>query len=187
VALDIVLLIVMAALIGLAAAEGFVRSLAMLLLFYLLTLLLGVLAVAFDVASLLNDLIVTSLASGPTTPLFYQGLLFVGLLIPGFIIAVMLSHSALDDTAIKPLKWFDNVLGTLVGVVLALVFAAVLCNAWGVIVSERWNPAETWLSMRTVFQGSALRPFMMRILRLYRVALFPFSASGYPVYFIPQG
>jgi len=187
VALDIVLLILMVALIALSAAEGLVRSLIMLLSFYLLTVLIGVLAVAFNITKIMNDLIITSLSSGPTTPLFYQGLMFVGLLIPSFLIAAVLSHSALEETAIRPLKWMDNVLGTLVGVVLALAFAAVICNAWGVVVSERWDPAQTWLSLRLVFDGSALRPFMMTVLRVYRHALFPFAASGYPIFFIPQG
>lgn len=186
-ALDIVLLVLMVALIGLSAAEGLVRSLIMLLSFYLLTILIGVLAVAFNITKIMNDLIITSLASGPSTPLFYQGLMFVGLLIPAFLIAAVLSHSALEETAIRPLKWMDNVLGTLVGAVLALAFAAVICNAWGVVVSERWDPAPTWLSLRLVFEGSALRPFMMNVLRVYRHALFPFAASGYPIFFIPQG
>ena len=94
---------------------------------------------------------------------------------------------ALGDTSIRSLRWVDNVLGTLLGIVIALVFAAVICNAWGVIVAERWHPYATWASMRTTFQSSGLRPFMMDVLLIYRRLLFPFAASRYPIFFQPQG
>jgi hypothetical protein len=87
---------------------------------------------------------------------------------------------------IKALAWGDNVLGTLLGVVLGLALAAVICNSWGVIVADRWQPDRVWLTLRSAFETSALRPFMMRILLVYRQALFPFAGPGYPIFFIPQ-
>jgi hypothetical protein len=183
--LDIIILIVIALIIALAAAEGLARTLIMAFGFYLLTILLGVLVVAFNLAQALGDIVLSSL-SGPTSPSFYQGIIFLLLLIPAFGLLLVFSHIALSDTSIEVLGWMDNVLGTLVGIGLALVFAAIFTNSWGVIVSERWRPFDTWVAMRTAYDASALRPFMLRILIFYRRLLFPFASSGYPVFFVPQ-
>jgi hypothetical protein len=184
--LDIILLIIIALFIALAAAEGLVRTLIMSFGFYLLTILLGILVVAFDLAQALGNAVLSSL-QGPTSPFFYQGMIFLALLIPSFAILLLLSHAALSDTSIEVLGWMDNVLGTLLGVGLALVFAAIVCNSWGVIVSQQWRPFDTWVAMRTAYDGSALRPYMMNILVFYRRLLFPFATSGYPIFFVPQG
>ena len=179
--LDVVLLMVMIAIIGLAAAEGLVRALMMALIFYVLSVVVGVAALSLDAAQVLGNAVITSMG-GPRTPYFYQGIL----LIPGFVVSVQMLHLALDETGIPVLGWGDNVLGTLTGIVLALVFAAVLCNAWGVIVRQRWNPYDTWLAMKTTYASSVLRPLLMRVLVLYQKLLFPFALSGYPVFFVPQ-
>ncbi|HHE72142.1 MAG TPA: hypothetical protein ENL34_07695 [Chloroflexi bacterium] len=183
--LDVVLLMVMIAIIGLAAAEGLVRALMMALIFYVLSVVVGVAALSLDAAQVLGNAVITSMG-GPRTPYFYQGIVAVVLLIPGFVVSVQMLHLALDETGIPVLGWGDNVLGTMTGIVLALVFAAVLCNAWGVMVRQRWNPYDTWLTMRTTYATSVLRPLLMRVLVLYQKLLFPFALSGYPVFFVPQ-
>ena len=185
--LDILLILVIVLIIAVTAMEGLVRSAFMLFSFYLLTMFVGMLIAGLNVAQILGDTVISALGNGPSTPTFYQGLMFLGVLIVAWFISVVMIRMALQDTAIKALAWGDNVLGTLLGVILALALAAVICNAWGVIVADRWQPDGAWVTLRMAFERSALRPFMMRILLVYRQALFPFSGPGYPVFFVPQG
>jgi hypothetical protein len=169
--LDVLLLLLMATIIVVATAQGFVRALVMALLFYLLSILFGMTMAGSGWAYSLND----------------QGTLFATVLVFTFAAGILLSHFFLGKTRIRQLKWGDTILGMLVGVMVALAFAAVICNAWGVIVRQPWRPWQTWLTMRITFQSSGLRPLMMDVLRLYRRMLFPFAASGYPIFFRPQG
>ena len=185
--LDILLILVIVLIIAITAMEGLVRSAFMLFSFYLLTMFVGMLIAGLNLAQILGDTVISALGNAPTTPTFYQGLMFLGLLVVAWFVSVVIIRTALQDTAIKALAWGDNVLGTLLGVILALALAAVICNAWGVVVSERWQPDRTWLALRMAFETSALRPFMMRALLVYRQALFPFAGVGYPVFFVPQG
>jgi hypothetical protein len=185
--LDVLLLVLIVIIIAVAAAEGLLRALIMAFIFYLLSIFLGTMFLGFGIAHGLNDLVVGSLGAVERTPLFYQGIIFAGLLLPTFAGSIVLSHLAFSDTSIPALRWGDNVLGTLVGVFIALAFAAVVCNAWGVIVRETWQPYSTWQSMRLSFESSGLRPYMMDVLRIYRQLLFPFAASRYPIFFQPQG
>ncbi|MGC9521930.1 MAG: CvpA family protein [Anaerolineae bacterium] len=184
--LDILLLLLIVGIVAFSAAEGLARSALMVVGFYILCILLGMVLVAFDVAEALVGTVTNSITGGPTAPSFYQGLVFIGLLIPSFIILVILSHIAFRETGIAALGWLDSALATLLGALLGLAAAAVICNTWGVVVSTRWQPDRTWVALRLVWETSVLRPFMMDVLRTYRGLLFPFAMSGYPIFFIPQ-
>jgi hypothetical protein len=185
--LDVILLLLIVILTAFAAASGLVRSLVMLLILWVLCLLLGMGIVGLNLAQSLGDVVIGSIGQGPRSPVFYQSLMFVALLIPFFIVAALLSNAALENTAIKPLRWADNVLATLAGLALALAFAAILANAWGAIVSTRWQPVNTWATLRTAYDQSVVRPLLRPVLTIVRHALFPFALSEYPVFLIPQG
>lgn len=184
--LDVLLLLMIAAVIAATAAEGFLRSLIIAAILYVLTIMLGFMSLGFGFAHFLNDLVVGSLGGANKTPLFYQALIFLGLLFPIFVGGIVLAHITLGNFNIKALKWGDNVLGTIVGIFVALAFAALICNAWGVLVEEPWQPMQSWSNLRSTFDNSFLTPYMMNILRVYRKLLFPFAASRYPVFLIPQ-
>ena len=185
--LDILLMLIIAGLVAFCTSEGLIRSASILFGFYILCILVGMLVVALNLAQILGDVVIGALGNGPRTPIFYQGLIFVLILVPAWLIVVVIIHMSLEDASIKILSWGDNVLGTLVGVVLALVVAAVICNSWGVLVSQRWQPDRVWFPMRVAFESSALKPHMMKVLLAYRRALFPFAGPGYPIFFVPQG
>ena len=184
--LDIILLVVGAGIIALAAAEGFVRALMLLFGFYLSSIAVGMLILGFDLVTSLTDIILGSVGGSGVNPVLYQPVIFLGLLIPAFILTYILSHIAFRDTQLTRLRWVDNLLGTLVGALLAVLLMAILCNTWGVLVSERWQPAQTWRQMFTHYHTSALRPWLNRVLVTYRGAVFPFQVRTYPVFFIPQ-
>ncbi len=185
--LDILLLLVLVIVIALSASVGLIRSLFMLFAFYILSIIVGLLVSGLNLAQALGDAVIASLGEGPTTPTFYQGAIFLGVLLVAWAITVVITQMAIQDASIQVLGWGDNVLGTLVGAVLALMMVALICNCWGVAVADRWQPDDVWRSMRAAFEGSALRPFMMRVLLVYRATLFPFAGSGYPIFFVPQG
>lgn len=185
--LDILLMLIVFGLVAFCASEGLVRSATMLLGFYILSMLVGMLVQALNLAQLLGDVVISTLGDAPRTPVFYQGLIFILILIPAWLFVVVIVRMGLEDVSIKILSWGDNVLGTFVGVVLALVVAAVICNSWGVFVAQRWQPDRVWLPMRAAFETSVLKPYMMNVLLAYRRVLFTFAGTGYPVFFVPQG
>ncbi len=184
--LDVLLLLLMVLLITFAATSGLVRSLVMLLIFYVLVLLLGMGIVGLNLAQSLGDVVISAIGEGPRSPIFYQSLIFAALLVPFFIVAALLSNAALENSAIRALRWGDSILATVVGVALALAFAAVIANAWGAAVSTRWQPATTWATLRGAYDGSGLRPLLRPVLVVVRRALFPFALTEYPVFLIPQ-
>jgi len=185
--LDVLLLLLIVLLTTFAATSGLVRSLLMLLIFYVLVLLLGMGIVGLNLAHSLGDAVISAIGEGPRSPVFYQSLMFATLLVPFFIVAALLSNAALENSAVRALRWGDNVLATVVGIALALAFAAVIANAWGAVVSTRWQPTATWATLRTAYDGSVLRPLLRPVLVVVRRALFPFALTEYPVFLVPQG
>jgi hypothetical protein len=184
--LDLFLLLVIAGIIALSAAEGLARSAVMLVTFYLLCILLGLTVVAFNAGELLSSAISLAPNQPAQSEAIAQSVIFVAILIPTFAFAAVLSHTTLEDAQVGFLGWGDNVLATVLGALLALAIAAVLCNVWGVLVSTPWSPAPAWVRMRTVYDQSILRPVLLRLLLVFRRTLFPLAASGYPVFFVPQ-
>ena len=185
--LDILLMLIIVGLVAFCTSEGLIRSAAILFGFYILCILVGMLVVALNLAQILGDVVIGALGNGPRTPVFYQGLIFVLILMPAWLIVAVIIRMSLENASIKILSWGDNVLGALVGVVLALAVAAVICNSWGVVVSQHWPPDRVWFPLRVAFESSALKPYMMNVLLAYRRALFPFAGPGYPIFFVPQG
>jgi len=184
--LDLLLLLVIAGIIAFAAAEGLARSAVMLVTFYLLCILLGLIVVTFDVGALLGGAINPGPSQASGNNAIAQSVIFMGILLPTFAFAVLLSHSTLEGAQVAFLGWGDNALGTVIGVILALAFAAVIVNVWGVVVSTPWEPYGTWSRMWSMYDQSILRPILLRLLLVFRRALFPLAASGYPVFFVPQ-
>jgi hypothetical protein len=184
--LDLMLLLVIAGIIAFCAASGLARSTVMLVSFYLLCILLGLTVVTFNFAKLLGNAFGLAANQPAQSRPIAQSITFIAILLPTYAFVVILSHTTLDGAQIRLLGWGDNALGTVIGAVLALAFAALLCNVWGVVVSRPWEPSRAWATMFAQYHHSALRPFLLRMLLIYRRTLFPFRASGYPVFFVPQ-
>ena len=184
--LDIFLLLVAVGVIALASAEGVVRAFFLLLSFYMLCVVIGMMITGFDVVTSLTDAIVGSIGEGAINRKLYQVTIFLGLLIPLTVLAYVLSHITFEDTELTKLQWGDNILGTVVGALAAILIMAILCNTWGVLVSERWQPQRTWQRLRYEYQTSILRPWLNRVLVRYRSFVFPYQVRRYPVFFVPQ-
>ncbi len=184
--LDILLIIVGLSILILSAMQGLIRSLVMIFGFYITTSVAGFLTLGTDIIqNLMRGITEVLEAPVPNLPLS-QSFIFLGVGVPMFVVIYFVSKMAFEDTAVKELGGFDNVLGLLTGGILAILVMAVLCNTWGVIVSQQWQPVGTWQSMRGAYVASQLKPFLHQILLIYDLLLFQFRFTGYPPFFIPQ-
>ncbi|MBN1875428.1 MAG: hypothetical protein JXA33_14455 [Anaerolineae bacterium] len=185
--LDLLLLIVGVAIVVYAT---FTRTLGVAFFmvgFYLVTLGVGVLTLASDMLYGLGNALMDVIGGRTLNVLLIQSIVFLGLTIPIMVLIHFLIKMAFQDTSLPKLGGLDYILGALLGIVLALLIMAVFCNTWGVIVSVRWQPQSTWNSMMYAYRGSLLRPYLNRVLNIYRDILFPFRfLGGYPPFFVPQ-
>ncbi len=176
--------------IGLIVFGTFQRTLRMLMLvfsFYIICLAVGAITLASDVLYDLGNALMEVIGGRTPNVLIIQSVVFLGLLIPGFGLAYLITHAAFHDTTFPKLGALDYILGAVIGTVLALLFTAVLLNTWGVMVSVRWRPRTTWYMMRAAYARSLLRPTLHRVLLTYRRFLLPLRLlREYPPFFTPQ-
>lgn len=185
--LDGFLILLGATIVLLCAMEGLIRTLILLLSFYLVTTAAGLLTLATEaIRGIAIALTRATGAGGVPNMVMAQTVAFVGLGIPLFVGAYLLSRMTFPDTTIPKIQWLDNVLGLLVGIVLALVIMAVTYNTWGVAVSMRWENVHLWQNMQAAYVGSGLQPLMHQVLLAYKPFLFLFAMTEYPPFFIPR-
>ena len=182
--LDGFLILIGITIVLLCTMEGLLRSFIMLLSFYFI--ITGAGMVTLGTEALRGIAVALSRAtggSGAPNMIVTQTVAFVGLAIPLFIGAYILSKMVFPETTIPKLKWLDNVLGLLLGVVLALVVMAVIYGTWGTAVSVQWHNRQTWANMRFIYAHARLRPVMGQVLAYFRPFLFLFAAIEYPPFF----
>ncbi len=184
--LDWLLILIGLSIITLAATQGMIRVLIMFFAFYLVSITAGMATLAADIIQDLAKTVTSALGASPPPLSMAQIFVFVGLAIPLFIGTYFLSRLAFADTSIPELRGFDNIFGTGVGIILALLVMAVVCNTWGVAVNVRRQSTPMWQSMKTAYYYSTLKPYMLQIIDAYRMLLFVFNFIEYPVFFIPQ-
>ncbi len=185
--LDYILIVIGILVIALSATQGLVRVFIMFLAFYMVCVVAGMATLAGEVIQNLAASLSEQLGgAAPPLPMA-QVFVFLGLGIPLYIGAYFLSRAAYADTSLPELGGFDNVLGAILGIVLAVVLMAVACNTWAVAANApRLQGGGFWLEMKAAFTYSTLRPYMMQVIRLYREALFMFKFVEYPVFFTPH-
>lgn len=107
-------------------------------------------------------------------PSLTDGIMFVLLLVIFFVVGYILMYLSFPETRLPKLGFLDTLMGILLGIIVAVILLALLHNAVGVMVSERWDDARAWSSMRNDFMTSPLRPFTRTLLGLYRWLFSPF-------------
>ncbi|NBD35242.1 MAG: hypothetical protein GVY30_04495 [Chloroflexi bacterium] len=184
--LDIFLIVVGLVILVFSTIKGLLRTLMMIFGFYLATLGAGFLTLSTDIIQSLMAGVAETFGAAPPKLNLSQTFVFgiVGVLL--FVILYFVSKLAFEDTTLKKLGYFDNAFGLLAGGGLAILVLAVLCNTWGVVVSQQWDPPGTWQAMRTAYVTSNFRPFLHQVLRVYAQLLFQFRLTGYPPFFVPQ-
>jgi len=184
--LDGVLIMFGVLVIILCTMDGFLRSITTLVSFYLITTVTGLLTLATDmlhnIARALTELVGGRVPSMVTT----QTVIFAVLTVPLFVGAYFIGKVIFRETTLPKLKVFDNILGAIVGIVLALLIMAVIYNTWGFAVSVRWSNVQSWYTMRAAYVGSFLRPYLRDTLLTFRPLYFLFSTIDYPPFFSLQ-
>lgn len=185
--IDVLLILIGIGVIVLSATQGLVRVLIMLFAFYLICIAAGMATLAADVVHSIAISITDMFEAAPPPLAMAQVFAFLALSIPLLVAAYFVSRMAFADTTIPALRGFDNVFGTVLGVVLALLIMAVLFNTIGMAVNAPRRATPGWTSLKMMFHSSLLRPLMMDVIEIYRGALFMFSFIEYPPVFVPQG
>jgi uncharacterized membrane protein required for colicin V production len=111
--------------------------------------------------------------AGPDKSLV-EGAMFIGLFILFFIIGYVIIHVSFPVTNLPKIGILDTVMGFLLGLVVAAVIVAVLHNAIGIMVKERWVDQTAWVRMRNNFYASPLQPFSRTVMSIYGRLFTPF-------------
>lgn len=122
--------------------------------------------------------------AGPNRSLT-EGLMFMGLFGLFFVLGYVAIHASFPVTKLPKLGVLDYVMGFLLSLIIAAVIVALLHNAVGVMVSQRWTDYAGWARMRNNFITSPLRPLSQMVLDTYRLLFTPFLRPLPPV-LIPQ-
>jgi len=98
----------------------------------------------------------------------FRGIVFDTMLMILLVVGYILVYIAFPDTKLPKLGFLDNLLGMVVGVVIAVVLVSLLQNSMGAMVAERWVTNETgWASLRAQYLGSGLRPYTSSVVGAY--------------------
>lgn len=184
--LDGLLILVGAIVIIACALDGLLRSVVMLASFYLIATAIGMLTMATEMLRGIAVALVSVIGGRVPSLVITQTIIFVVLTVPLFVGFYFISKVLFRDTTLPKLQILDNILGAIVGIVLALLIMALIYNTWGVAVSARWYNVQTWQSMRTAYLGSFLRLYMREALVTYRSLFFMFDFLDYPPFFLLQ-
>lgn len=111
--------------------------------------------------------------TGPNRSLT-EGMMFMGLFVLFFVLGYILIKVSFPVTKLPKLGILDYVMGFLLSLIVAVVIVALLHNAVGVMVSQRWTDHTAWVRMRNNFYTSPLQPLSRLVLNIYQVLFTPF-------------
>lgn len=119
-------------------------------------------------------------------PSLVQGVMFDLLLVVFFVGGYVILKLAFPVTKLPKLGVLDNLMGMLLGAIVAAVLIALLVNSMGVMIGERWetNP-QGWGTLRASYYGSGLRGYTTPVLSVYSWAFYPFFGRIPPI-LVPQ-
>lgn len=174
-AFDILLILVGGGMVALSSYRRLIGSL--------------ILLVGAYVASLTAALFYEQAAYGLSTigkgTHWFEGVVFLGLYFLIFAIFFIVSVAAYPDTSLPKLRFFDQVLGGVIGVGLAAVSMAILWVGFNFMVGEYWEPYDSYAKLQIFYAGASLRPLMRQILSFYLNLLYPFFLrGGFPPVFL---
>lgn len=178
--MDITLMLVGALIVTFSTIEGFARSLMQLIIFYVTSLILGMILLSINITQDMARNIAEMTGGLPNQTLF-EALLFLVILIPTTLGIFLLTHFTMDNLQFSKIQWLDTVLAVITGLIFALIFMSLIANTWGIIVSTAWTPERTKITMYNAYSTSVLRIPMQKVLSIYHDLLFPFKMTRYPL------
>ena len=184
--LDGVLILLGVIVIILCTMDGFLRAVVTLVSLYLITTATGLITLATDMLHGIARALASVVGGHVPSMVITQTVIFTVLTAPLFIGAYFVGKALFRDTTLPKLQVLDNILGAIVGIVLALIIMALIYNTWGFAISVRWQNVQTWNSMRMAYFGSFLRPYLREILITFRPLFLLFQFIEYPPFFSLQ-
>lgn len=119
-------------------------------------------------------------------PTQVRGIMFDVLLVIFVIVGYILIKLSFPVTKLPKLGILDNLMGLVLGVIVAILLVALLTNSMGVMVMDRWETNEDgWAQFRTTYLRSGLRPITSPFLAAYSWLFTPFFRTLPPV-LVPQ-
>ena len=187
-ALDGLLILIGLVVIIMCTMDGVLRAVVMLVSFYLFTTATGLLTLATEAIRGVAIALVSVVGGRVPSLIMVQTIVFAVLTVPLFVGSYFIGKMIFKETSLPKLQVLDNILGAVVGIVLAVLIMALIYNTWGVAVSVQWSNAQAWRSMRMAYFASFLRPYMREVLVSYQplLVMFRFSGLGYPPFFVLQ-
>ncbi|MBN1260610.1 MAG: CvpA family protein [Anaerolineae bacterium] len=118
---------------------------------------------------------------------WFEGIMFMLLFLIVFMVFFIITKVGYPDTSLPKLGFFDQVLGGILGIVVALIVLAVLYNGLGVMVERQWMPYATYANISAVRSSAALGPVFRTVMQFLGYAYFPFFFSvGFPPALVPR-
>jgi uncharacterized membrane protein required for colicin V production len=106
--------------------------------------------------------------------IWFEGLVFIFLYLLTLVIFFVGSRVAYPDTSTPKLGFLDALLGAVVGFPVAVVSMALVYRAFGYMVSQRWEPFQTYSSVFVAWAGSRIGPMVDQLFSAYLYLIYPF-------------
>jgi hypothetical protein len=119
-------------------------------------------------------------------PVLVRGIMFDLLLVIFVVVGYILIKASFPVTNLPKLGILDNVMGLVLGAIVAIILIALINNSMGVMVIDRWETNDDgWANLRMTYLRSGLRPITSPFLSAYSWLFYPFFRELPPV-LIPQ-
>ncbi len=173
---DIVLILIGLSAVIIGAVSRYVRAIILLIGTYLASVFAGYLYPLF--AKMFSAL-------GHGTA-WFDALSFTLFFVGGLLAIYFLSRRYFPDTTLPKLGTLDNLLGALVGLILALLWMAITYGTLNLMVSRPWDPQVNYYHLFNLINLAHLGPFLRTVLKAYAWLFKPFSWQlGLPAIFVP--
>jgi uncharacterized membrane protein required for colicin V production len=116
--------------------------------------------------------------------LWFEALVFILLYLSILLVFFIVSRIAYPDTSIPKIGFLDAVLGAVVGIPIAIASMAMVYRGIGYMVSEMWQPFDTYSNIYTMWASSRIGPLANSFLSAYLYLIYPFFVkAGLPPVF----
>ncbi|MEA3395853.1 MAG: CvpA family protein [Chloroflexota bacterium] len=113
--------------------------------------------------------------------IWFEGTMFLLIFFVILLAFFLISRAAYPDTTLPKLGSLDYLLGAPVGILVAGIVITMIYQSLGVMVSEYWEPYDTFASMSALHGGLHLAPFLRTFRSLYGYLFYPFFFNiGFP-------
>lgn len=106
--------------------------------------------------------------------LWFEALMFILLYLSILFVFFIVSRIAYPDTSLPKIGFLDPLFGAILGVPVAVVSIALVYRGMGYMVSEIWQPFDTYSNVYTMWAGSRIGPLADRFLSAYLYLIYPF-------------